>query len=1302
MKNLVTMNRGNLAPESLTYPDLPVADVLFEPETDLLTVALANDEYVEVQRFAKSGDVAILVGFPLNERSRLISFNHFAEMGQIVFAFDNGDLIIATYGEVGDWEAAHVEIVGLIDAGLESAEWLPDNELLVIVSRDHHVLVLPRLVDDPICDHQLQASDINISDLKHVSVGWGHKETQFKGRGAKQREREALRHAGLGDSGPLRDPTVNEVERGVLLLFDSNATNISWRGDCQFFAISTVETVTVADTGDAYPRRVIRVFSRDGELDSVNEAVDGLEHNLAWRPLGALIALTQRGLDADGDEAFQVVFYERNGLRHGEFNLRMDPELALVDGLSWSCTLEVLAVQTSEEIQLWTTNNYHWYLKQTYPISEKVLCVKWHPEKPLHLCVVTASLISIIDLTTKIVTGPTVMGANDIGMTVVTDGCDAKITPLSRAMVPPPISLREVTFPGQLMDVTTSGDNKRFAAIGSDQLWVTAPQADPMDPLLPVDVTVDLPQGFAKQLAFIGEKCLVVAIDSAITTALWFYDSVLGEVVDNIELETKAVLLTPAADFSWLAVELRDGQVLRVGSDASLRHLTQFPQLCNQLVAVDELAIGILATGKLFVGDHEVCNNATLVQVTELHLMFTTSQSQLCFVHLAHAQEFNANFGQMDDERVRQIERGSFIVNAVPSKYTVVLEATRGNLELICPRIMVLSAVRKFIENLQYRDAFLACRTHRIDLDILHDFDPKLFMANVEKFVNQIEKVEYLDLFVSCLHEEDVAKTKYRETKDDTNGEAVQKEPILPQAPLPGVEIEGRGLKRIIRHEQEVERDTHSKINRICGAILKVLTQPAYQSTYLQTVVTAYACQKPPSLKEALGLIATLSSADEQELAITHLCFLQDVNKLYQTALSIYNVKMALMIAQHSQMDPKEYLPFLQNVHSQSELQRKFLIDDYLKNYEKALGWLHEQKLEDFDDYMVDHQLYREALSVYSREDNQERLKQVYKLFGAHLHDEKNYDDAALTFEYLSLDDEALSNYLLAKRWPEALTLVATDREKYTKVASELVELLEGDHRYLEAAEIEHHVLGNMEAAVTLYCKNYHFDRAIFAAVSSNQQELVELTVDPQLGECFGVIAELLADCRSQMLSQVRRIRELRTKKQEDPFAFYGMPEQDTPDNVLIAPLETLTAPSFFTRYTGKTLGTAKTGASRRTAKNRKREERKRAKGRKGTIYEEEYLIRSVGRLIERLNQQQPDAVRLLEGLLRRQKREQALQIQRNWLELLDYIREHLEEIHAMSDRDRERLDDDGNVYLMDPIVAPTVPSFPVKAMLDY
>ena len=37
----------------------------------------------------------------------------------------------------------------------------------------------------------------------------------------------------------------------------------------------------------------------------------------------------------------------------------------------------------------------------------------------------------------------------------------------------------------------------------------------------------------------------------------------------------------------------------------------------------------------------------------------------------------------------------------------------------------------------------------------------------METFINQISKVEYLDLFVSCLHEEDVTVTKYRETIND-------------------------------------------------------------------------------------------------------------------------------------------------------------------------------------------------------------------------------------------------------------------------------------------------------------------------------------------------------------------------------------------------------------------------------------------------------------------------------------------------------------------------------------------------------
>lgn len=83
------------------------------------------------------------------------------------------------------------------------------------------------------------------------------------------------------------------------------------------------------------------------------------------------------------------------------------------------------------------------------------------------------------------------------------------------------------------------------------------------------------------------------------------------------------------------------------------------------------------------------------------------------------------------------------------------------------------------------------------------------------------------------------------------------------------------------------------------------------------------------------------------------------------------------------------------------------------------------------------------------------------------------------------------------------------------------------------------------------------------------------------------------------------------------------------------------------TRYTHRTDATLATDVSRRSSKNRRREERKRARGKKGSVYEEEYLVASVGRLVERLNASAIDEVqRVVGGLLRRGMRERAAALQ--------------------------------------------------------
>lgn len=1344
MRNLIVLNRGLVSPESRTYPDLHIIDSVFDVISDSITFVLSSEEsqIIEVQQFHKTGNISVLASFPIN--SKLINFIHFVDSNQLIFVFSNGDIVTATYNNNNnsndtngiDIDETIIEIVGSIDVGISAALWSIDEETLVIITNENKLLLLSR-VFEPICEKLLDSSDIKITDSKHVSVGWGKKETQFKGKGFKalEREREALKHAGLDDNATqLRDPTVNEIEKGTLSPFDNQSVQISWRGDCDFFSVSTVEPVIVEDTREMYERRVIRVFNREGELDSVNEAVDGLEHNLSWKPQGSLIASTQRHIDKEEEEngeeqVLDLVFYERNGLRHGQFNTRLNPEIETIENLTWSSDSEILLFQLHDRIQLWTTKNYHWYLKQEL-FAKDIIFAKFHPEKPLNFMIGTPTGIQIVDLTYKIVTGPTHLG-NDSGMTLVTDGSTVKITPLSIANVPPPISFREFDINGNINDLAISKSNEKYAVLSSEgDIYFSELSLNDMkqgktpqiNHKISKDKYITDSNEVAKQIAFIKDLFVAVAIDSPLGSRITLFevDDINNPFVnESVNTTTKTVLLKSRADFNTVIIEFVDNRVVELDCTLDCKEIVKFPQLCRDIeISFKEdtqqyEAFGISRNGKLFCNENHVVSGVTSLKITESHLLFTTVQSKLCFIHLNSSQEnyeifLNLTNENIVDERIRQVERGSILINVMPTKYSVVLEAPRGNLETICPRIIVLSAIRKFIKQKNYKDAFITCRTHRIDLDILHDYDPELFFNNVETFINQISKVEYLDLFVSCLHEEDVTVTKYRETINDAAaaaGGGITKEEEIKRE---GETLQPAFRKKFHHIKEKVFTNFNdSKVNRICEAILNVLLKPEYFDKYLQTILTAYACEKPANLTQALTLIGKMDNQEQRETAVTHLCFLQDVNKLYKTCLGLYDVKLTLVIAQQSQMDPKEYLPFLQNLHVQPELKRKFLIDDYLKNYELALKWLHEQgdeAHEEFDDYVVLHELYKPALKIYTYD--KPRTNVIMGLFAEHLRETKQFGEAGVIFEYLIDLENALECYIMAKKWKQALSLVEKSAdllEKLSDTAEKLVETLTEDHKYSDAAEIEYQFLGNVEASIKLYCKQYWYDHAILLAEKSKKPELIESIVDVQINEGFGVIAELLADCKGQMNSQLKRLRELRTKKQEDPFSFYGTPDDlDTPDNVSVAASETSTTPSFFTRYTGKTAGTAKTGASRRTAKNKKREERKRAKGRKGTIYEEEYLIKSVGRLLERLDQTQSDALKLIEGLLRRHMKEQAYQIQKNWCELIDFIKENIDEIHNMSEKDRERIDDNGEIYLIDEIPKPKVSEFPKFNILDY
>lgn len=72
--------------------------------------------------------------------------------------------------------------------------------------------------------------------------------------------------------------------------------------------------------------RVIRVFNREGCLQSTSEPVSQLEQCLSWKSSGASGLLTTT-ITIKEQNKKQVAFFEKNGLRHGEFDIDLSHQV---------------------------------------------------------------------------------------------------------------------------------------------------------------------------------------------------------------------------------------------------------------------------------------------------------------------------------------------------------------------------------------------------------------------------------------------------------------------------------------------------------------------------------------------------------------------------------------------------------------------------------------------------------------------------------------------------------------------------------------------------------------------------------------------------------------------------------------------------------------------------------------------------------------------------------------------------------------------------------------------------------------
>lgn len=962
-------------------------------------------------------------------------------------------------------DAPRVEIVGSVEQGLLAAQWSPDEDVLVLITApgDEGCARLLLMTRDLDILHEGELATDEFGEDRPVDVGWGSKATQF--HGSEGKAAAAATHA--GDT------------RGPLVPEDDGMPRVAWRADGAFFVVSALEH-------DAYGvHRVLRTYTRGGALSATSDPnVRGLSHCLAVRPVGNIIATTQRaGRAADGaewapgrDGRHDVVFFERNGLRHGEFSLREESGAApatdvgsaslppwrtehALQSLAWNADGSVLAVHLLRGphhlVQLWTTRNYHWYLKQEIALQD-IRAVTWHPEEPLWLDLVYAQGVQrrkfMYEVCVSHNTPP-----HDAACAAVVDGHALLLTPFRLQNVPPPMCTVRLGGTSEAAgapprtplhiawtSVANGAQTTDYLAVlypGQVHLWALAygvlgsrARWTP-ERIAHWDVHAD-----ALQIALAYTDDLVVAVleegrlllvDAATSTVQrTYYDAPRGCVRLAARHERAGAFVVQ--DSHGACTEYAPG-----AAPAPTAALSTF---CALWTALGAHVLGLAADGRLLATsggtERTLAKDATSFTVTDRFVVWTTWTHEVRFVLLA-ALDRDADTLELS----RRVERGSTLIAAVPSTMALVLQMPRGNLETICPRPMVLDVVRALVDAGTYGDALRISRAHRVDLNVLHDYAPDAFLRAVPAIVAQVDHVDHLNLLLTSLRNDDVTHTLYKPVLASTTSFA------------PG------------------------KVNRVCDAFLAALCA-ADERRYLNTILTAHLRKDPPDYENGLRVLLQYKDSDRAlaEEASKYIIFLANAEQLFKVALGMYDFELALLIAQHAQKDPREYVAFLRTLRAKTpEAYQRFCIDDHLGRHTKALHSLvqagaahHAEAMA----YTVEHKLYREALDAWK--DAPEQRREVYALFASYLLDNQRAAEAGTAFVLANEPRRALAAFREGDQWQDALRIAVLEQvpqPELTALAHTLIEQLTVREQYTDAARIALDHLADVEQGVDLLCQ---------------------------------------------------------------------------------------------------------------------------------------------------------------------------------------------------------------------------------------
>nr|XP_043613300.1 elongator complex protein 1 [Erigeron canadensis] len=1146
----------------------------------IYTIHLSSSSSQNEESWGKRSPGPLVEHVDLDAGDSITSLEYIMEKESLIIGTSSGILLLYNVDD------SVMEVVGRVEGGVKSISPSPDGDLLCIISGIGQMLVMTH--------------------------DW-----------------DLLYETALDE--PVEDADVRD---GSLLSECSPGSPATWRGDGKYFA-------TVISVQNSLHKK-LKIWERDtGNLHSVSEAKAFTGEVVEWMPSGAKIA-TVCGQ--------KIVFFERNGLERSSFS-GSDGLDATIENLKWNCNSDLLAAvvrtKTYDSVKVWSFSNNHWYLKQEIRCSRQDgVKFIWDPVKPLQL--ISWTLEGLV----KVYNFIWITAVTENSVALVVDGSKILVTPLYLSLLPPPMYLFDLQFPYSVREMAfrcKNSKNRLAVSLADGSLAVVEfPSLDTWLDLEGQTFCVELclfegltsfvhltwldshvllgfsPHGHLQELELVCSENQILGVvacsgfDAKLTNELSIERLVIGIATNPVKMRSAFVQLDDGSIFEYTSK--LDTALGSFCEHNNLRFSSACPWM--SVVPVEDfglskssLIFGLDDNNRLHVSQNVVCNNCSSFSFYSnstnqvmTHLILATKQDFLYVVEirdilLGETDAKHGNFVPVvitrknadEGKKFMQIwEKGSKILGVVHGdESAVIIQTTRGNLESIYPRKLVLESIVNALVQQRFRDSLLMVRRHRIDFNVIVDYGGwQAFLQMATEFVRQADNLSYITEFVCSLKNENIMDTLYKN-----------------YISYPIAEI---GIESI-----------DSKVNSVLLAVRKALEEQTVESPARELcILTTLARSDPPLLEEALGRVKgiremELSDSDDPkrklfpsaEESLKHLLWLSESEAVFEAALGLYDLNLAAIVALNSQQDPKEFLPFLQELEVLPSLIMRYRIDLKLKRFEKALQHIVAAGDGYFQDCISliknNPELFSVALQLIT---DPTKRNQVLEAWGDHLNDIKCFEDAATAYLCCSHLEKALKAYRASNNWSGVLTVAGVmklQKEDLMQMAHELCEELQTIGKPSEAAKIAFDYCNDVKNGISLLISAREWEEALRIALMHRREDLIS-DVKIGAGECAAIMIveyeeglEKIGKYLARYLAVRQRRLLMAAKLQEDERSI-----NELDDDTVSEASSSLSGMSAYTTGTRKS-----SAASMSSSKRGIRRQKKRGKIRAGSPDEETALV---------------------------------------------------------------------------------------------